>query len=167
MKLCVAVVFWAVYTVAGSRINGGISTGKTNIPYQVTLRYGKNNVHICSGVIVAPDWILTTARCVNSFDGDDLRAIYGTRRLSGTYDAKEIDMVLVHPQHNTTTYENDIAMLLTKSKIEYVTNVVGEVQLATEPVVDGQAVTASTWGLKKVIFHWKDTLSNVHSLNFN
>lgn len=162
MKLCIAVVsILAIFMVSNtqsrllagrSRIIAGRSVERMHIPYQVSLRHSMHNTHICSGVIIAPDWILTSARCVGSFDGSDLLAVYGARRLTGPYHVKEIDMVLVHPKYNTNNFENDIAMLLTKSKIDYKINIIDEISLATEPTVDGESVTVSGWGLKDVIF---------------
>lgn len=160
MKLCIAIVFLAIFVVSStqsrfsagrSRIISGRSVEKMHIPYQVSLRHSMYNTHMCSGVIIAPDWILTSARSVSSFDGGDLLAIYGARRLSGPYYLKQIDKVIVHPKYNTSNFENDIAMLLTKSKIDYKTNIIDEISLATEPTVDGASVIVSGWGLKNVI----------------
>lgn len=152
MKFCIVVVL--LVTAVVNIAQAGTATNveerivqKKHIPYQVSLRM--QNVHICSGVIIAPKWILSSARCVKSFSGSDLRVIYGARKRDGSYHSKEIDLVIANPQYDSANYENDIAMLSTKSKMEYEKNIVEEISLEAGPTINGQ-VMISGWGVQKV-----------------
>ncbi|KAJ3659684.1 hypothetical protein Zmor_011359 [Zophobas morio] len=49
-------------TVSNCRIVGGQDILIEEVPYQISLQY--NNSHYCGGTIIAPNYILTTAHCV-------------------------------------------------------------------------------------------------------
>lgn len=145
MRSCEAAVF-LVTLVAN------IAPPSSHVPYQVSLRHSVRSAHVCSGVILSPDWILTTARCVYSFHGSGITAAYGSQSQSyineifgQTYTSNDIDMVVIHPKFNKKTFQNDVAMLLTKSKIQFQPNVVSSILLPSKPVREGDSV--SVYGL--------------------
>ena len=43
---------------------GGDVVGLTEFPWQVSIQYMG---HVCSGVIIAQEWVLTTASCVAGY----------------------------------------------------------------------------------------------------
>lgn len=144
-------------TVSGASI-AKTNTRSTQIPYQISLRHKIHNIHLCSGVIVSPFLIISSARCVHTFNDAELKLCYGSRRSNQT---RDINKIIVHPEFNADNFENDIALLLTESKIEFQTNVASSISLATKVPVHGESVTASGWALKKVKLNGKVINTNI------
>merc|ERR1711963_1248288 len=52
--------------VAGGRIVGGEQAGMKDAPWQVSLRNFLVSIsHFCGGSIIAPEWVLTAAHCLD------------------------------------------------------------------------------------------------------
>lgn len=156
MKMIIIVAFLIAFAVSHtqSRIIRKRSVDAVQVPSYVFLRHQLFELHFCSGVIISPFWILTSARCVHTFNATDLKAVYGSNLLSDANETNDIDMIVVHPKFNTKNFENDIALLLIEFRIEFQRNIVNSIPLATESTFDGQEVTAASW-----------TLENVSSIN--
>lgn len=81
--------------------------------------------NICSGVILKPRWIITSAECVkNHTNPDDLSIRYGS---SIQNDVNRISVavtkIVVHPDFDSVSLVNNIALVKTKEKIKFGDNV--------------------------------------------
>lgn len=92
------------------RVVGGAPTSITSVPWQVVLRV---NGTLCSGSIVASSWIVTAAHCVNGVDPSRISAYAGITNLSEQSGSSQlaVSSVLVHPEFNDRTFQNDIALV--------------------------------------------------------
>ena len=92
------------------RIVGGAPTSITAVPWQVVLRV---NSTLCSGSIVASSWIITAAHCVNGVDPSRISAYAGITNLSEQSGSSQLTVssVLVHPDFNGQTFQNDLALV--------------------------------------------------------
>ena len=54
----------AVSPIAG-RVLGGTEAIPHSWPFQLAIRHYKNPVVRCGSTLIAPDWVLTTAHCVD------------------------------------------------------------------------------------------------------
>ncbi|CAF1114670.1 unnamed protein product [Brachionus calyciflorus] len=101
-------------------VNGQVALNNS-WPWMVAMMI--DNSFTCGGSIIAPDWILTAAHCVE--DVKDIRKykfIYGTNNLndpqteSNTAFASKIYM---HPDYFSTVIYNDIALIKLTKKIKF------------------------------------------------
>ena len=71
----------------------------------------------CGGTLIASQWVLTAAHCTlneaeQAFQPADLHVLVGQRMLRSTEGTRlAVDKIVRHPAFDTTTYQNDIALL--------------------------------------------------------
>lgn len=105
-------------------VSGGQEVDISEVPHQVSLQIlGENN---CGGSIIGNKWILTAAHCVDT----PLKASYtsikaGITKLNtpiSTTRNYQIARVILHPNYNSNTLHNDIALLELTQDIEFNSN---------------------------------------------
>lgn len=127
-------------------------------PWQAIVMAGAN---FCGGTLIHTEWILTAAHCVydtnqEPYPVDALQVILGDYYLYTRDDSEQqfiVDRVLVHPDVNLTTYDNDIALLhLTTPAV--VNRYVAPIALSNNPeaealVTPGALAIVTGWGATK------------------
>ncbi|KAG1927248.1 serine protease 60.2 [Pimephales promelas] len=108
------------------RIVGGNDAAEGLRPWMV----GLNEVtgeHFCGGSLITNEWVLTAAHCVKGIDKSDMRVLLGKRTKMLQVDTKQnphaiertIKDIFPHPDYDSSTYDNDIALLHLSSKVEF------------------------------------------------
>ncbi|KAK4879308.1 hypothetical protein RN001_007454 [Aquatica leii] len=85
-------------------------------PQAVAIVEKGTNLHVCSGVIISDQWILTAARCAafcNSNECSNYRI-----RAESSYSNRDgklfnVTKILIHPLFNESTLEHDLALIQT------------------------------------------------------
>jgi secreted trypsin-like serine protease len=99
------------------RIVGGAPSAQGSRPWQVSLyaaSLGPEKGHFCGGSLIAADWVLTAAHCVND---PDLKKYGGFQVLAGTQDLTTggtryaVDKVIAHEAYSRKQHANDIALV--------------------------------------------------------
>ncbi|XP_054456844.1 ST14 transmembrane serine protease matriptase a [Anoplopoma fimbria] len=109
-----------------SRIVGGQDSEEGEFPWQVSLHV-KGFGHVCGGSVINQRWLVTAAHCVQ----DDGRTRFSqpgtweanlglhTQGTLGSTVKKNLKQVIPHPNYNTYTYDNDIALMELDSPVTY------------------------------------------------
>jgi len=103
-------------TLDSPNIIGGIEAREGAWPWQVALvrtdEPDKVKSHFCGGALIASDWIITAAHCVEYMLASQLKVIIGRHDLS-TDLGKEfaVNQVVVHPEFGFSNTDSDIALL--------------------------------------------------------
>jgi secreted trypsin-like serine protease len=97
-------------------IVGGQDAQPGQFPWQIALqrKYGQTFYHSCGGSIVNARWIVTAAHCVKGVTVKSMRVVAGDHnRLvnEGVEQAVNVSRSIVHPSYNSSTFENDVALL--------------------------------------------------------
>ncbi|XP_069713627.1 ovochymase-2 isoform X2 [Phaenicophaeus curvirostris] len=135
-----------------SRIIGGEEAVPYSWPWQVSVQI--SDEHICGGAILAKEWVVTAAHCLNSKElYRDLWTV-----VAGLHDLTEkeyrqkrsVKQYIIHPSFNKTTMNSDIALLQLAEPLEF-NDYVRPVCLPTkEEVVQPSSVCVVTgWGVQE------------------
>lgn len=127
------------------KIVGGRNVTIYEFPWQVSLLNASNNQHVCGGVLISRYVVLTTALCVRGEQVGQVR-IGSSNRSRGGY-TRRIRRIVVHPNFNRTTLDNDIAILTLRNRVYY-TRRIQSVTLPRlrEDLANNATVTVSGWG---------------------
>lgn len=120
--------FGTVHAETQPKIINGQIAGTTQFPWQVGLMQGTNNLYdnrFCSGTIIAAQWIVTAAHCVEQ-PPSRLHIIAGIADLFDENRAQliAVDDIIIHPQfmnlNSLGALNHDIALLHLSYPIDFV-----------------------------------------------
>lgn len=147
-------------TTATARIVGGYTQNISNTPWQVAIgTFGVDTYfgQYCGASILNDIWILTAAHCFFETDGspttDELIVTIGESALStasptNQYRFTVADNVHIHPDYNTSGFDNDIALIQLPSPMDLATcgNKCEAIELVT-PANEGTTAhpSANAW----------------------
>lgn len=94
------------------RIVGG-APAASNYSWMVSLK--SNSKHFCGGSLIAPDWVLTAAHCLEGMDAEDLELNIGGYFLNGlpSGENRRAEWFVLHEdyEHEVDGSANDIALI--------------------------------------------------------
>ncbi|CAL4105092.1 unnamed protein product, partial [Meganyctiphanes norvegica] len=102
--------------VAGNRIVGGQVAELHEWRWQAALRLREDNLQFCGATLIADQWLLTAAHCMVNFQTSSVTVSLGEHDKNTGSDTTAtrhigIKRSIIHPDYDTTTQENDIALL--------------------------------------------------------
>ena len=134
-------------SLADQRIVGGTQAGPFDNPFQVALLMAAEpdnfDAQFCGGSLIASNVVVTAAHCSDFVEANQVEVLTATRRLDGTGQRHRVARIMIHPDWNSLTFDNDVAVwgLATAAR---------GVPLATLAVDDGPVgdnLLATGWGL--------------------
>ncbi|XP_066498731.1 transmembrane protease serine 9-like isoform X2 [Hoplias malabaricus] len=136
-----------------TKIVGGQNATSGSWPWQVALQISTN---LCGGSLINSDWVLTAAHCFESDNASLVTVFLGEQSLgipTSNVVSRSVTRVIIHPDYNSTTKDNDIALLQLSSSVTF-TSFIRPVCLAA---------TGSTFfnGTLTWVTGWGDTDSGV------
>ncbi|MEQ1636925.1 MAG: serine protease [Methylococcales bacterium] len=94
-----------------AKIIGGETAINNEWPWVAALVYRSDITVFCGGSLIAKNWVLTAAHCVNN-KVNSLDVLINRAQLSSTQGERiAVKHILIHPLFNPKTLQNDIALL--------------------------------------------------------
>uniref|UniRef100_A0A1I8MP36 Peptidase S1 domain-containing protein n=1 Tax=Musca domestica TaxID=7370 RepID=A0A1I8MP36_MUSDO len=141
-----------------TRVIGGNDVPEGAIPFQVSIQntFGE---HICGGSIIAPEWILTAAHCME-WPKQYLKIVTGTVNWTKPDAEYFVKDVKIHCLYDQPMYHNDIALIKLAKPIVY-NEKTKPVELATSNLLkQGDKLVLSGWGSTKLWGRTPDILQS-------
>ncbi len=135
----------------GQRIVGGGYAATGAWPMQVSLTKASDDQHDCGGTLISSRWVLTAAHCVHdilsTYPPSHFQVISGTNRL-GDFSGRRsaVRRIVEHPAYNTSTHDNDVALIELQAPVAAVTAVLADRTAEAALMPDGAAATTVGWG---------------------
>ncbi|CAH1407200.1 unnamed protein product [Nezara viridula] len=105
------------------RIVGGKDAGKNEYPWIVAFQTVQSTWTFCGGAIVTPWHVVTAAHCFEDVEAKDLVVVVGAHDVNSKYEyassRHRAEKIIIHPQYNSKTTVNDIAIVVTSTEIKY------------------------------------------------
>lgn len=116
-SLLALAITMATFVFGQSRIIGGQTTTIDQYPHQVALMNASGTAQFCGGSIIDSQTILTASHCLTDNSASDISIAYGVDRLSQGLTRIMVSEIIMHPDYDTRTQENDIAILKLETPI--------------------------------------------------
>ena len=92
-----------------TRIVGGEAANSSTWGWAVSISIASR--YLCGGSIISDSWVITAAHCVSDHISSQITVYAGsTRRWVGTQ-IRAVRNTIMHPNYDSTTFVNDIALL--------------------------------------------------------
>jgi secreted trypsin-like serine protease len=135
-----------------SKIVGGTKAADGAYPWMVAIaeKSGRNlfDRQFCGGSLIAPDWVLTAAHCMEGEVPWGIEVVAGFTDLEDTSSAevRGVRAIFIHPGYADVQGDllNDVALILLDSPITNITPVAYSRSVAPVPI--GDPVRAIGWG---------------------
>ncbi|MFF3228884.1 serine protease [Nocardia suismassiliense] len=128
-------------------IVGGYEATPHSMPYTLELHLqGAAGTTLCGAVIIAPEWALTTARCIPA--SGVLEATAGAHGLNTTGTHIGVAQTIVHPKYNQETFDSDIALLRLAERLDFTNPATRPIELVeddNDDPIDG-VIEVAGWG---------------------
>ena len=144
-----------------TKILGGVEAAPGAWPWIAALLYADEPntfyAQYCSGVLIDQRWVLTAAHCVQGMSASEIQVAVGAWDLTSFTGGRiPVKSLTIHPQFNSATSYNDIALLElgAPSSAPTIALFSGESRDNTPPSLLGKLVTVLGWGLADSATTW-------------
>jgi secreted trypsin-like serine protease len=161
MKIFVALALLssAVFALPGfvkdPKIVGGENAVEGAAPYMVSVQVFRESIagyrHTCGGSIMSPAWILTAAHCITENEPllAPLRIVAGEHNFAVTTQREQIRLtptVHIHAEYTGGVAPYDIALLGVAEPLNFISGVVGKINLPSPGSLPQGFVQLFGWG---------------------
>ncbi|MCP4344517.1 MAG: serine protease [Desulfobacterales bacterium] len=133
---------------AESKIINGNNVNSLSYPWMVSIIDLDASVHgYFGGVLVASDWVVTAAHCLNIYcdtdiTADRIKVVAGSYDLNKPQQRVSVTEIIRHPDFNCRTLDSDIALLKLETDVD-----LSPVKLSLTNISDNTDAVTMGWGI--------------------
>merc|ERR1719367_2601039 len=107
-----------------TRIVGGVETEVNEWPWQAGMVWSGSSSVFCGATVISDEWILTAAHCVDGTTASDIQMLLGEHDYWDSDEPVRMDIseIIMHPEYNSQTVDQDFALLRMANKIDWAAN---------------------------------------------
>ncbi|CAF1163744.1 unnamed protein product [Didymodactylos carnosus] len=129
------------YPAVLSKIVGGETVKTNSWGWAVSLRV--NGRHRCGATVISAFYMITAAHClINIPSLSTVSVVVGINTLSQVGQTRMISKSHIHPQYNSITFENDIAIIKLSTSLDMTDSLVSKICL---PIIDPNLLTTQDY----------------------
>ncbi|GIY46273.1 hypothetical protein CEXT_375941 [Caerostris extrusa] len=139
--------------VLTARIVGGIVSHYLRWPWMISLRRLEDDsyVHKCGATLLNQYWATTAAHCVDGKHPSDVLLRLGEYDFRRSDDLhphveRKIYVLIIHPEFDPITYENDLALLRFQEPVEFQENIIPICLPHNLGDITGELAVVTGWG---------------------
>lgn len=102
--------------------------------------------HMCGGVIIHDQYILTAASCVAGMHKNNVKTVMSTNDWAGPAWEYYTEEIIIHCKFDQPLYHNDIALIKMKSKVAYDEVTQNITIAAQDDLTEGDKLMLTGWG---------------------
>ncbi|XP_026182640.1 ovochymase-1 isoform X2 [Mastacembelus armatus] len=131
-----------------TRIIGGQEAWPHSWPWQVSIQFAW--VSACGGAIIGPTWVISAAHCFRRYNKASFWTVLaGKHDLDHPHEPEQqlvgVSKVISHPDYNTRTKENDVALLMLQQPLVF-NKFVRPIDIWMSPLPEFITCTVTGWG---------------------
>jgi trypsin len=134
-------------TVITPKIVGGQNAIQSEFPYIVSLRSGSFG-HFCGGSLIAANWVLTAAHCVEGGSVDEVWIGMLDQKNTDGVEKIKPTKIIAHEKYNSSTMDSDFALIQLSQNSSYKPVALNEVEITVSEDAAAAQIMAITagWG---------------------
>jgi len=147
----IVLVFIVASGKTTSRISGGTETEAENVPYQAAIvKAGTTNLR-CGGVLIRPNFVLTSAYCARLGKAADTQVMVGNKNLTRSSPSQFVNVqdIRIHEENDPVSRKNDIALLKLSYELKIHQPAVDTIKIRQSYFPATTICTLSGWGSKE------------------
>jgi len=134
-----------------SRISGGTETEAEKVPYQAAVVKAGTTTLRCGGVLIRPNFVLTSAYCARLGTATDTQVMVGNKNLTTSSPSQFVNVqdIRIHEENVPVSRKNDIALLKLSYKLKIHQPTVDTIKIRQSDFPTTAICTLSGWGTKE------------------
>merc|ERR1712223_1872997 len=107
-----------------TRIVGGVETEVNEWPWQAGMVWSGSSSVFCGATVISDEWILTASHCVDGTNPAEIQVLLGEHDYWDSDEPVRMDIseIIMHPDYNSNTVDQDFALLRMANKIDWASN---------------------------------------------
>merc|ERR1712126_739144 len=107
-----------------TRIVGGVETEVNEWPWQAGMVWSGSSSVFCGATVISDEWILTASHCVDGTAASDIQVLLAEHDYWDSDEPVRMDIseIIMHPDYNSQTVDQDFALLRMANRIDWAAN---------------------------------------------
>ncbi|XP_057685867.1 chymotrypsin-like elastase family member 2A isoform X2 [Corythoichthys intestinalis] len=132
------------------RVVAGLDVNPHSWPWQVSLQSDKSGPweHVCGGTLIAPEWVVTAAHCINGRNNYTVEiGMHSLKASEESLVSRGAARIITHEDYNMMLSRNDIALIKLSTPVDFSDTIMSScLPQRNSTLSNGTACYITGWG---------------------